>query len=118
MGYVYRDSDVLTDALLATIGFDQMLASWATLAIDLISELQVGESKLLLPETHTFDVPFRRSVEPSNIPNVRDDIVNGSIGMKFVTAPGLLIITNALIPINKGGLRQNVGITLGLEYSF
>lgn len=118
VGYVYRDSDVLTDALLATIGFDQMLASWATLAIDLISELQVGESKLLLPETHTFDVPFRRSVEPSNIPNVRDDIVNGSIGMKFVTAPGLLIITNALIPINKGGLRQNVGITLGLEYSF
>ena len=118
VGYVYRDSDVLTDALLATIGFDQMLASWATLAIDLISELQVGESKLLLPETHTFDVPFRRSVEPSNIPNVRDDIVNGSIGMKFVTAPGLLIITNALIPINKGGLRQNVGVTLGLEYSF
>ena len=118
VGYVYRDSDVLTDALLATIGFDQMLASWATLAIDLISELQVGESELLLPETHTFDVPFRRSVEPSNIPNVRDDIVNGSIGMKFVTAPGLLIITNALIPINKGGLRQNVGITLGLEYSF
>lgn len=118
VGYVYRDSEILTDALLATIGFDQMLASWATLALDLITELQVGESLLKLPTPHSFDVPFRRSVSPSNIPNIRDDIINGSIGMKFVTAPGLLIITNALIPLNKGGLRTNVGFTVGLEYSF
>lgn len=57
-------------------------------------------------------------MSPSNIPNIRDDIINGSVGMKFVTAPGLLIITNALIPLNKGGLRTNVGFTVGLEYSF
>ena len=118
VGYVYRDSDVITDALLATIGFDQMLASWATLALDLITELQVGESLLKLPTTHSFDVPFQRSVSQSNIPNIRDDIINGSVGMKFVTAPGLLIIANALIPLNKGGLRTNVGFTVGLEYNF
>jgi hypothetical protein len=118
VGYVYRDSDILTDAILATVGFDQMLTDWATLALDLISELQVGTSKLTLPGTHRFDVPFKRSVEPSNIPSIRDDIVNGSIGMKFVTSPGLLIIANALIPLNKGGLRPNVGFMLGLEYNF
>jgi hypothetical protein len=118
VGYVYRDSDILTDALLATIGFDQMLASWATLALDLITELQVGASNLTLPAPYTFDVPFQRSVNQSNIPNIRDDIINGSVGMKFVTAPGLLIITNALIPLNKGGLRTNVGFTVGLEYGF
>ena len=118
IGYVYRDSDLLTDAMLATIGFDQMLSSWATLALDLISELQVGTSSLQLPTTHQFDVPFERSVEPTNIPNIRDDIVNGSVGMKFITGPGILIITNALIPLNKGGLRTNVGFTVGLEYNF
>ena len=118
IGYVYRDSDVLTDAMLATIGFDQRLAGWATLALDLISELQVGTSILQLPATHHFDFPFERSVEPSNIPNIRDDIVNGSVGMKFITGPGILIITNALIPLNKGGLRTNVGFTVGFEYNF
>ncbi len=118
VGYAYRDSEVLTDALLATVGFDHKLADWATLAVDLISELQVGDSKLAVPGDHHFDVPFRRSVTPTNIPNIRDDIVNGSLGMKFVAAPGLIIVTNGLIPLNKGGLRPNVGFTLGLEYGF
>jgi hypothetical protein len=55
---------------------------------------------------------------PTNIPNMRDDIIDASIGLKFVTSPGLTIITNALIPLNDGGLRPDVAWTLGLEYNF
>ncbi|MEE8193270.1 MAG: hypothetical protein V3T74_11025, partial [Gemmatimonadales bacterium] len=40
VGYVYRSGELQNDAVLATIGFDQVLASWATLAADLITELQ------------------------------------------------------------------------------
>jgi hypothetical protein len=118
VGYVYRSGDMQTDAVLATVGFDHAFASWATLAADLITELQVGDTKLTVPGTVSIDQPFDRTIEPTNIPNMRDDIVNGSIGFKFTTAPGLIVVTNALIPLNDGGLRPDVAWTLGLEYNF
>ncbi len=118
VGYLYRGDDVLNDAVLATLGFDHLLAPWATLALDLITELQVGQNQLTVPGDVTIDVPFRRTVRTTNIPNMRDDIVNGSVGMKFVTGPGIIVVANALVPLNKGGLRSNVGWTVGLEYSF
>ncbi len=118
VGYLYRSGETQNDAVLATIGFDHALASWATLAADLISELQVGDTQLEIPETLVIEEPFRRTIQPSNIPNMRDDIIDGSVGLKFVTSPGLTIITNALIPLNNGGLRPDVAWTLGLEYNF
>jgi hypothetical protein len=118
VGYVYRSGELQNDAVLATIGFDQVLASWATLAADLITELQAGDTKLNVPGTVTIQAPFTRTVEPTNIPNIRDDIINGSIGFKFTTSPGLIIVTNALIPLNNGALRPDVAWTLGLEYNF
>ena len=118
VGYVYRSGELQNDAVLATIGFDQVLASWVTLAADLITELQAGDTKLDVPGTVTIQEPFTRTVEPTNIPNIRDDIINGSIGFKFTTSPGLIIVTNALIPLNNGALRPDVAWTLGLEYNF
>jgi len=118
VGYVYRSGELQNDAVLATLGFDQVFASWATLAVDLISELQAGDTKLNVPGTVTIESPFTRTVEPTNIPNARDDIINGSIGFKFTTSPGLIIVTNALIPLNNGALRPDVAWTLGLEYNF
>ena len=118
VGYLYRHSEAQNDALLGTIGFDQVLAPWATLAIDLVSELQVGDGGLRVPDEVVIDVPFRRLIRPALIPNTRDDIVNGSLGAKFTAAPGLTIVANSLWPLNRGGLRANVVWTVGLEYSF
>ena len=88
------------------------------LAIELVSELQVGVSKLDVPELVIIDVPFRRLIRPALIPDTRDDIVNGSFGAKFTAAPGLTIVGNTLWPLNRGGMRANVVWTVGLEYSF
>ena len=118
VGYLYRTDDILTDAFLATIGFDHVLSDWATIAVDLITEFQVGDTKLLLPDDVQIEIPFRRTVSPSNIPNMRDDIINGSLGFKFVTGPGITIVANTLWPLNNGGLRPDVGWTVGLEYNF
>jgi hypothetical protein len=118
VGYLYRDGDDQNDAVLATVGFDQVLAAWATLAADLVSELQVGDSKLTIPEPLTIDQPFQRVVEPTSVPDIRDDIINASVGFKFVTSAGLTIVTNSIWPLNDGGLRPNVMWTAGLEYSF
>jgi hypothetical protein len=118
VGYLYRSGNELSDAVLVTAGFDHALSDWATLAVDLISELEAGESALVIPGEVRIDVPFRRTIRPTNIPDGRDDIVDGSLGFKFVTSPGLTIVTNSRWPLNRGGLRPGVAWTLGLEYNF
>jgi hypothetical protein len=117
-GYLYRAGARRNDAVLGTVGFDQLLAEPVTLAVDLLSELQVGDSKLTLPQPVEYDFPFRRSISPTTIPNMRDDIFDGSLGFKFTTGWGLTVITNALFPLNRGGLRPGVSYTVGVEYTF
>jgi len=117
-GYLFRAGNSQNDAVLATVGFDNLLADRVTLAVDLVSELQVGRSKLALPAPVQYDFPFKRTIVPTSIPDMADDIVNGSFGFKFSTGNGFTVVTNALIPLNRGGLRANVTYTTGLEFAF
>jgi hypothetical protein len=117
-GYLYRADKAANSAILGTIGFDQLISPHVTMAADVVSELQVGRSKLALPGPVQFDYPFKRTVNPTSIPTMADNIVNGSFGFKFTTNNGVTVVTNALVPINRGGLRANLTTTLGLEYSF
>ena len=118
VGYAYRHGEMQNDAVLGTVGFDHVMAPWATLAVDLISEFQVGTSELHVPGVVTIEAPFRRTIEPTSIPDRRDDIVNGSFGMKFTTGGGVILVANTIWPLNRGGLRPDVLWTLGLEYNF
>lgn len=118
VGFLLRDTDSLNNAVLATVGFDHLMASWATLSVDVVSELQSGPTKVLLPGIVTYEVPFRRTVEPTNIPHRRDDLISGSFGFKFLTGSGITIVANTLWPLNRGGLRPNLLWTAGLEYNF
>ena len=117
-GYLFRAGDVQNDAVLATVGFDQLMADKVTLAVDLVSELQVGRSKLVLPPPVKYDFPFKRTIMPTSIPDTADDIVNGSFGFKFSASNGFTVVTNALVPLNRGGLRANITYTGGLEFAF
>jgi hypothetical protein len=117
-GYLYRADESANSAILGTIGFDQLISPHVTMAADVVSELQVGRSKLTLPGPVHYDYPFSRTINPTSIPTMSDNIVNGSFGFKFTTNNGVTVLTNALIPINRGGLRANLTTTLGLEYSF
>lgn len=118
IGYVYRDSDVQNDAFLASVGFDHLLAPWAAMVVDVVSEFQVGATKLRLPDPIELESPFLRTISVTNLPDIRDDLINGSIGFKFVTGAGITLVTNALIPLNEGGLRPDVVWTGGIEYTF
>ena len=117
-GYLYHAAKQQNDAILGTVGFDQRLGDPVTLAADLVTELQVGDSKLQLPGLVSYDVPFRRTINPTNIPEMRDDIVNGSFGFKLVPARKTTIVLNTLFPLNRGGLRPNIVYTAALEYTF
>jgi hypothetical protein len=117
-GYAYRRSALQSDAVLGTLGFDQLLHERVTMAVDLVSELQVGNNKLRLPPPVQYDAPFRRTILPTTIPDMRDDVFNGSFGFKFTTGGGITLMANALFPLNRGGLRPGVSYTAGLEYAF
>ena len=118
VGYLHRSGTYETDVVLGTLGFDHLLAPWATLAADLISEFQVGASPLQLPAPVVIEAPYRRTIIPSTIPDRRDDIVNGSLGVKLTTGAGLTVIANGIWALNQGGLRSDIIWTAGLEYNF
>ena len=88
------------------------------MAADLVSELQVGNSKLHLPSPVHYDAPFNRTVNVTDIPDTRDDIVNGSFGFKLVPAKSVTVVLNSLFPLNRGGLRADLIYTAGIEYTF
>jgi len=118
LGYLYRGGDFESDAVLVTLGFDHLLAPWATLAVDLISQLQVGDSPLQVPGPVQIQAPYQRTIIPTEIPEMRDDIVDGSFGVKLTAAQGLNLIGNSSWSFNSGGLRADVIWTAGLEYNF
>ena len=118
IGYVFRDAKQSSNAIVATAGFDNAVATWATLAFDLLSEWQVGDSKLQIPGPVSYRRPFARTVRPTNIPAQRDDFLSASVGFKFQTPRGILITTNTLFPLRNSGMQPSVVWTGGLEYNF
>ena len=118
VGYQWRSDSLATDAFLLTAGFDQLLAPWATLAADFISEFQVGTSHLAVPSDVTIDAPFKRTIDASSIPEERDDLLDVSFGMKFTLPAGVTFLTNGIFPLNRGGMRPDVLWTVGAEYAF
>ena len=121
LGYLYHapgGQRTGNDAVLVTGGFDDLLSEHITLAADVMSELQVGRSRLRLPGPVTYDAPYHRVIEPTTIPDRRDDLVSGSFGGKFTIPGGFTLIANALIPLNRGGMRPDILYTTGLEVDF
>jgi hypothetical protein len=118
LGYALRTGKGRNDVILATGGFDQPVSSWATMAVDVISEWQTGKSDLVLPQTVVYEFPVVRTVEPTNIPDMRDHRINGAFGFKFRTPGGPILVTNALVPLRRGGLQANLVWTIGLDANF
>ena len=118
IGYVFRDAKQSSSSVIATLGFDNAVAGWATMAFDLLSEWQLGDSKLKIPGPVQYQVPFPHTVSPTNIPGQRDDFLSASVGFKFQTPRGILITTNALFPLRNSGMQPSAVWTGGLEYNF
>lgn len=118
VGYSLRTGKGRSDAVLATAGFDQPMSDWATVAMDVISEWQVGGGELRLPEEVRFDFPIVRTIVPTNIPNMKDHSARGSFGLKFRVLGGPILVANALVPLRRGGLESRLLWTLGIDGNF
>lgn len=117
-GYLYRRTENASDAVLGTVGFDHLMVPGLTLAMDLLSAWQVGPSKVRLPGPVKIDYPFQRTIQPTSIPDMRDNTVDGSVGFKLSHGSGATAIVNVLVPMNAGGLRGRHMFTAGVEYAF
>jgi hypothetical protein len=117
-GFLFRSADDVDNAVLVTAGFDQLISPDVTLSFDVLSEWEVGSGGLSVPGPVEFSAPYQRSVEATTIPDMRDDVVNATLGAKILLGGGVTAVANGLAPLNRGGLRPDWGITLGLERSF
>lgn len=118
LGYVFRDAKLSNNSVIGVLGFDNAVSGSTTLAVDLLSEWQLGESKLEIPGPVQYQLPYAHTVIPTNIPDQRDDLLSASIGFKFQTPRGVLLVTNALFPLRNSGMQPSVVWTGGLEYNF
>ena len=115
-GYISRQGEGRVNGVQFATGFDQRLSDWATFIVDLLGDFKTGDS-LQFPGPVTFDLPYVRTVDVTNIPNIRDDILDGSIGMKLRTEGGIVLWANALVALNDGGMRAGVVSTFGFQYT-
>lgn len=117
-GYLVRTGKLQTDAALATIGFDNLMTSWATLAFSLITEWQVGAAKLALPSPIHYVAPFDRTLEATTIPTRRENRMDAALGLKFNVRGGTVLMLNGIAPLRRAGMQPDFIFTTGLEFAF
>jgi hypothetical protein len=117
VGALLTSADYLNNRMLVTAGFDHLLSESVTLALDLVSNFQMGDAKLTVPDRVVFTAPTVRTLDLTNIPRQIDDLMDGSVGVK-IAAGGFRIVANALVPLTDGGMRPNLMWTVGLERTF
>jgi len=116
VGYLFREGD-LNDEIVANAGFDAIIASYATMAIDVLSNWVLG-TPFQVPPPVNYIAPYQRTVIPTTVPNIHDHRVDATAGFKFKISKPATVIVNALIPIRDGGVQPGVVWTGGLEFNF
>lgn len=136
LGYLYRArADSLQNhSVVALLGFDHSLTTGVTLAVDLLSELVLDKSALQIPADIQYTEPFTRIVPATTIPDSRDSRVDATVGFKWSVpctpswptfcatgaerGTGLTLITAAVVPMNRGGLRPGIVWSVGAQFKF
>jgi hypothetical protein len=118
-GMAFRSGELQNNSLLATVGLDHLLSERVALAVDLVTDFEMGDSKLVLPEPVVYTAPSPvATVELTDIPDQKDNLIDASFGAKFSIPPGYRIVSNILFPLSDGGLRAKFLWTFGIERSF
>ncbi len=136
LGYLFRGrADSLQNhTVLATLGFDHLLAAGITLAVDVLSEFELDRSALSVPPDIVYTEPFTRTVPATSIPGMRDNRIDATFGFKWAVpctpswptfcathadkGRGVTLITSTVVPLNSGGLRPGMIWSVGAQYKF
>jgi hypothetical protein len=118
IGYALRSDESQNDALLLGLSADNLLSDWATLAVGVDSELQVGDNKFVLPSEIVLQEPFLRRIPATNVPNKTGNLIRASIGGKFTVRGGTVLVVNGLFPLREVGLQPDFIWTVGVDFPF
>ena len=118
VGYAARNGERQRDAVIIQTAFDNLLTEWATLAVGVEGELQVGDNPFVLPQDIEFHDPFVRTFPATNVPNTDGDILRASLGGKFTVRGGTVLVLNGIFPLKDVGLQPDFIWTVGLDFPF
>ncbi len=126
LAYLKKFTDLDRDKFEFIIGYDQKIADWFTLVIDVLGRIDLGDpvESQQFPENVNINwtvgsTDYVKSVSLTNIPNYSsDNIIDAAFGFKINLKESLLIIANVFVPLNDDGLRAGVVPTIGIEFSF
>jgi hypothetical protein len=118
VGYAMRSSETQNDAVLLGMAADNLLSEWATLAVGIDAELQMGDNKFVLPSEIVLEDPFVRRIPATNVPNKSGDLIRASIGAKFTVRGGTVLVVNGLFPLREVGLQPDFIWTVGVDFPF
>ena len=118
VGYTVRDAANRNNSADVVLGFDDLLSPWATLAVDVLGSWHIGASRLQLPPPARYQAPAPHTMEVTNIPNRRDDLLSFNFGFKFRTQRGIQIVSSALFPLRDSALQPTIAWVGGVEYAF
>ena len=118
IGYQYRGAEVDPDVFLLTAGFDQLLAPWATLAADIISEFPVGTTEIPVPQSDRARVAVPARGPHFVHPGPKGRHHRCLVRHEAHDPQAVTFVGNAVFPLNRGGMRADVLWSLGAEYTF
>ncbi len=117
-GYTLRDAPDQNNSVSLVAGFDQLVSSFATMALDVLGDWRVGQNELQIPPPVVYQFPYTRSVNVTNIPANEDNYLSLAFGFKFQTQAGMRIVANGLFPLRNSGMQPSATWTGGIEYNF
>jgi hypothetical protein len=117
-GVAVRTGERQNHSIVAALGFDHLLSERVTFAADLLADLELGDSKLILPGRVEFDAPTRRRVRLTDIPDQTDRLLDASVGFKMQLPSEYRFVGNLLFPLADAGMRPKVLMMAGFERTF
>ncbi len=117
LGYLYRDGSGINDQVLTYLGFDQLVAPWATMAVDVLGNWELG-TPFQVPGAVQYTAPYAHSIDRTSVPNSHDHRIDASFGFKFRLSGAATALVNTLIPLRNGGVTPDIAYTTGLEFNF
>lgn len=124
IGYAHKTAALQSDAVEFRTGFEGLLLSDLTFAVDILGQIDVNSSKAvhLLPGSVLIDdrsnpgSSSERLIPLSNIPDSNgDNLYNASLGFRFAPSERFMLFANILVPLNNAGLRATLAPTIGLS---
>jgi len=129
LSYAHQGGIQNRDGIEISVGYDQKITEWFTLAADFLGSYEISNNKEIQfpsenvniegdPVIHHTPKHVMKEVSLTNIPYFsHDNFSNGSVGFKINPKKEMILVGNVIFPLNEGGLRSSLIPTVGFEFT-